>query len=218
MTACALAWSRPVAGYDNFHSYLVGWSKIILPLVALGLLSTLFLFAKSSTDTSSIPFAEINELARDQRIGTPQFSGVSDDGSVISIGAQSAQPAPGKPDTVTITALSLNLSAADGSDIKITAIEGEIDGSTKTARLLGLAQLKTSSGYTMETNGLTANLETGVIMSDGALEIRAPFGRLTAGRVTFKTANDDTGQQMLFTQGVRLIYTPNSDSAEDADK
>ena len=70
----------------------------------------------------------------------------------------------------------------------------------------------------METNGLTANLETGVIMSDGALEIRAPFGRLTAGRVTFKTANDDTGQQMLFTQGVRLIYTPNSDSAEDADK
>ena len=207
-----------MSGSDNFHSHLVGWSKIILPLVALGLLSTLFLFAKSTTGPGDIPFAEIRELARDQRISAPQFSGVSDDGSIITIGAQSAQPAPDKPNTVNITALALDLMAADGSDIKITAIEGEIDSASRIARLLGLAQLETSNGYTMETNGLTANLETGVIMSDGALEIRAPFGELTAGRVTFETASDDTGQQMLFTQGVRLIYTPNSDSAEDADE
>jgi lipopolysaccharide export system protein LptC len=68
----------------------------------------------------------------------------------------------------------------------------------------------------METNGLVADLASGVIMSDGALEIRAPFGAITAGRVTFETANDAKGQQMLFTQGVRLVYTPNSAEPKDA--
>lgn len=202
--------------YDNFHSQLVGWSKIILPLVALGLLSTLFLFARASTDTSNIPFAEIRELAREQRISGPQFSGVTDNGSIIAIGAQSAQPASDKPDTVNITALSLEVTAADGSDIKITAIEGEINGANKVARLLGLARLETSNGYTMETNGLTADLTSGVIQSDGALEIRAPYGRITAGKVTFQASKDNTGQQMLFTQGVKLIYTPQRGNAEEA--
>ena len=207
-----------MAGYDNFHSQLVGWSKIILPLVALGLLSTLFLFARASTDTTNIPFAEIRELAREQRISGPQFSGVTQNGSIIAIGAQNAQPAAGKPDTINITSLSLDVNAADGSEIKVTAIEGEIDGASKIVKLLGLARLETSSGYTMETNGLTANLESGVIQSDGALEIRAPYGRITAGQVTFQTSKDNTGQQMLFTQGVKLVYTPNSGSAEEADE
>ena len=207
-----------MASDDNFHSQLVGWSKIILPLVALALLSTLFLFAKSSTNTKDIPFAEIQELAREQRINGPQFSGVTEDGSIISIGAQSARPAADSPNTINITSLSLDLNGADGSELRINAIEGEIDGSSKVARLLGLAQLETSSGYRMETNGLTADLKSGVITSDGALEIHAPFGTLTAGRVTFQTASDNKGQQMLFTQGVRLVYTPNSDSAEDANE
>ena len=60
----------------------------------------------------------------------------------------------------------------------------------------------------METNGLTAELDTGLVTSDGLLEIRAPFGELTAGKVTFLIASEDRGQQMLFTNGVRLLYNP----------
>ena len=144
-----------MAAHDNFHSQLVGWSKIILPLGALALLSTLFLFARSG---------------------------------------------------------------ADGSKLRVTAIEGEIDSLARIARLKGLARLETSSGYSMETNGLTANLESGVINSDGALEVRAPFGQITAGQVTFATSAYNTGQQMIFTNGVRLIYRPDTSSAEDANE
>ena len=68
-----------MASADNFHSQLVGWSKIILPICGIGLLSTLFLFARSSTDETGIPFAEIETLAREQRISAPQFSGLADD-------------------------------------------------------------------------------------------------------------------------------------------
>ena len=51
-------------------------------------------------------------------------------------------------------------------------------------------------------------LATGVALAGGLLEIRAPFGDLTAGMVTFQVATPQSGQQMLFTNGVRLIYTP----------
>lgn len=199
---------------DNFHSQLVGWSKIILPLCALGLLSTLFLFARSNNDTASIPFAEITALAQEQRINAPRFSGVADDGSIIAISAQSAKLDPEETERLNVSMLRLTVNASDGSILKVTAVEGEMDGNAKTAQLKGLARLETSSGYSMETNGLTANFETGVVASDGALEVHAPFGEITAGRVTFQSADDNSGHQMLFTDGVRLVYTPNINQAE----
>ena len=201
---------------DNFHSQLVGWSKIILPLCALGLLSTLFLFARSNRNAADIPFAEIAALAQDQRINAPRFSGVADDGSIIAISAQSAKIDPDATDRLNIAMLKLVVNAPDGSELRVTAVEGEVDGGAKIAQLKGLARLETSNGYSMETNGLAANLETGVVGSDGALEVHAPFGEITAGRVTFQSADDNSGHQMLFTEGVRLVYTPSNTNAEDA--
>lgn len=194
---------RPV---DNIHSKVVGWAKIILPLCALALLSTLFLLARNPSNQSSIPFAKIEELARDQGITAPKFSGLTDDGAIVVIAARSAQPDVTRPDTVKIDALTFRMENPDGSDLVVTATTGELEGRSRIARFLGLARLETSSGFQMETNGLIAELDTGLVTSDGLLEIHAPFGELTAGKVTFQVTDDQTGQQMHFTDGVRLIY------------
>jgi len=193
---------------DNFHSQLVGWAKIVLPLCALALLSTLFLFARGTTDPSDFALGEVAEIAQEQRVSALRFSGVTLDGSVIVIAAKSARPDSNRDDTITIDDMRLRLDGADGTTIEVTAIQGEVDSASQEARLLGLARLETSNGYAMETNGLTAELETGRIMSDGTVEIRAPFGELTAGQITIETSSEATGQQMLFTQGVRLLYYP----------
>ena len=193
---------------DNFHSQLVGWSKILLPLFALGLLSTLFLFSRDTGQQPDIPFAEIEAIARDQRISAPRFSGVTEDGAIIAISAHSAKPDLSQPDTVSIDRIVMRMDNPDGSHIDVTATSGQVDGRAEVAHFRGLARLVTSTGYEMETNGLMAKLDTGVVTSNGLLEIRAPFGELTAGQVTFQVSADDTGQQMLFTEGVRLIYRP----------
>lgn len=199
---------------DNFHSRLVGWTKIILPLMALALLSTLFLFAKGSNDGTEIPFARLNELARDQRISEPEFSGVAGDGSIIEIAAQSAQPKDGNLDYLSVTAPQLSLDAVDGTSLRIIAGEGIINSAAKQATLTGLARLETSSGYLMETQGLLADLESGVIESLGPLEIHAPFGQITAGHIAIMIGSENTGQQMYFTKGVRMLYTPQTASEE----
>ncbi len=195
---------------DNFHSQLVGWAKIILPLCALALLSTLFLFAREANTPDDIALAQAEEIARDQKVTAPEFAGVTDNGDIIVIAAKSAQPDVTRPDTVQIDDIRLRLDTTDGSFVEVTAVKGEVDGNAQIASFLGLARLQTSNGYAMETNGLIAELKTGRITSNGLLEIRAPFGELTAGMVTFQSASQRAGQQMLFTNGVRLLYKPNT--------
>ena len=200
---------------DNLHSQLVVWGKILLPLAALALLSTLFLFSRAANDTSAIPFAEIDALARDQRITAPQFSGVTTEGAILQISAESAQPQDGDLETLVITAPRLALDAPDGTTLRIVAGEGALDGSSQEARLTGLARLETSSGFLMETSGMIAALDTGEVNSIGPLEIRTPFGAASAGHVRIHVAKDGTGQQMHFTNGVKLIYTPPSDPKDE---
>lgn len=193
---------------DNLHSQLVGWAKIILPLSALALLSVLFLFARSTNEPPQIALSELENIARDQRISAPEFSGVTDTGAIVVISAKTAWPDASAPDTVRIDDMRLRMDNPDGSQLEVTAITGEIDGRQRVVRFLGLARLETSTGYQMETNGLIAELDTGQVTSDGLLEIRAPFGQLTAGNVTFRVASEETAQHMLFTNGVRLLYVP----------
>ena len=98
--------------------------------------------------------------------------------------------------------------ATDGTTLTIRAGEGVLDNASRTATLGGLARLETSSGYQMETKGLVADLQSGVVTSLGPLEVKAPFGQVTAGSVEILTSQDGTGQRMDFTKGVKLLYVP----------
>jgi len=208
MIACRPAWYRPMAVYENFHTQLVIWTKIILPICAIALLSTLFMFARGTNDTGDIPFAQIDEIAREQQITAPQFSGVTSDGSIIEITARVAKPDQGNLESITINEPLLNLNATDGTNLSIRAGEGLLDNAARRAELSGLARLDTSSGYSMETGGLIAELDTGNITSTGPLAIRAPFGKIDAGKVSITISPDGLGQQMQFTQGVTMVYDP----------
>ena len=197
-----------MATYDNFHSKLVGWAKVILPVSGVALLSTLFLFSRSPSAPTEVPFAQLSELAEEQRINGPEFSGVASDGSIIKITARSAQPLEGQLDTLSVENPSLTLDAPDGTELTIFAGQGLIDGPNRLAELSGLARLETSSGYMMETAGLRANLATGEIASDGRLKVLAPFGELEAGQVNILMTSSAEGQQMHFTDGIKMLYQP----------
>lgn len=190
---------------DNLYSQFVGLLKVSLPLAALALMSTVFLFARAPTQDTAIPYAEIEEIAREPRLSGAQVSGVADDGSVIELTAQTARP---NGDVLLVETMSVSIDAVDGIHIDIRAGQGEINNATRIARLTGMARIQTSNGYEMETAGLTANLTTGRIISDGALEVQAPYGSLTAGQMTIETPEGGDGQVMLFQNGVRLVYTP----------
>ena len=190
---------------DEAYSQFVGFLKITLPLAALALMSTVFLFARAPTQDSTIPYAEIEEIAREPRLSGAQVSGVAEDGSVIALNARTARPTTNGLSVDTMTGV---INSVDGTRIDIQSGGGEIDNLNQVANLTGLTYLQTSNGYEMETGGVTANLTTGRIVSDGAIEVQAPYGNLTAGQLVIETPDDSASQVMLFQNGVRLVYIP----------
>lgn len=145
----------------------------------------------------------------------PHFTGLTDDGATLDIMAQFARPDIDQLGIVNLDQVVMRMENASGNRIDATASVGAVDSNTQTAELSGLVYVETSDNYQMETNRLIAQVESGTITSEGLLEVRAPFGRLTAGQVTFYDNRDDAGQQMVFTDGVQLIYRPQDDARQE---
>lgn len=197
--------------YDNFYSHLVNWLKVLLPLTALGILSTLFLLSRGVDTTGAIPYADVDVegLAREQRITEPQFSGVAADGSAIVIRAERARPDAGELNRVTADAVDAHVDLTDGEELDITAPLGIIDSIQSRLDLSGGTLLTYSAGYVIETEGLTAWLDTGAMETSGPVLGTAPMGRLEAGLMTIVPSDPPGSPPVLtFTDGVKLIYDP----------
>jgi lipopolysaccharide export system protein LptC len=193
---------------DNLYSRLVTWLKIMLPLAALALLSTLFLFARGSQTDVDIPYATIEEIAREPRISGPRFAGIAADGSVVAMSADSIRPLEDRPDSFAVADIRLEIDTPEGTRIDMRAGNGELDGRARVARLTALVSLAASGGYQMETTGMEADLDTGALRSLGPLEVRTPFGSLTAGNLTVAAPQAGGARVMVFNDGVRLLYEP----------
>ena len=191
------------------YSRIIGWLKILLPIGALALLSTMFLFARSPGPQGDIPYAAIEALARDPRVTAPAFAGVTEDGAAVALTATTIRPDADRADAFGISDFRISLAAPDGQTVDVTAGEGVFDGRARTVVLTGLARVETSTGYLMETFGLTADLRAGSVETLGSLEVRTPFGALTAGKLTVT----DGGARMVFNGGVRLLYQPGTEGS-----
>jgi len=197
--------------YDNSYSRFVALTKVILPIVALGILSTLFLFSRNIDPTQSIPYADVDVegLAREQRIGAPNYAGVTEDGAAISITAKSARPSQDNPEIVMATDLTAVIEDALGGRIDITSGDGVINTDQQFVTLQGEVQILTSTGYIINTSGITAALSETSMTTDGRITAEGPLGTLNAGQMTLETQNGSDGSHLLvFKGGVKLVYDP----------
>lgn len=197
-----------MAVYDNSYSRFVAWTKIVLPLAALGLLSTLFLFARVIDTEGALPFAnvDVKEIAREQRLSEPRFAGITRDGAAIEIAATSARPSATDPGRVNGSDLTALVTYPEGATFALSSPYGEIDAGTGTAVLSGGVDMETSTGYMVKTSGLSASLEVTSMASHGKVDAEGPIGTLSAGQMDVALNN---GRYLLvFKEGVRLVYDP----------
>ncbi|ODT60685.1 MULTISPECIES: hypothetical protein [Paracoccus] len=185
---------------------IVRWLRVLLPLLALAMLSTMFLFSRESDVESRIPYAEVDAqaAARENRIVAPEYSGVTGDGAQLTLRA--AQAAPGAAGGVAGD-LALDWQRPDGLRADLTAPQGGLtDG---TVRLEGGVRMTTSSGWQLDAPRIDAQTGSAVIEAQEGVAAEAPFGRITAGRMRLAPGPDGDGAAILnFSDGVRLIYQP----------
>lgn len=199
-----------LARKDNFHSRLVLWLKITLPLVALAMLATLFMLGRTVRPEDAIPYAsvDVEDRLRAPRLTEPAYAGMTSDGSALTIKAAEARPGVvGSSDAGQATALSGFLEMPMGGTATMMAGAGRLDGEGGQVILTDGVSMTTSTGYRMTMPGVTVALHKTDVTSQGAVLASGPLGRIEAGAMHL--GQDVAGGYLLdFTQGVRLVYLP----------
>lgn len=193
---------------DNLHSRVVMILKVTLPLVALALLSSLFLFSRPIDPEDAIPYADVeiaDRLAQPRMTGAG-FSTVTSDGATLTLSADQAAPMAGGARVEGLTGL---LASAEGVRTEISATTGVLDRTAGQMVLDAGVRLATSTGYVVTTDRLTMGLDRSFMETESTVEATSPMGELTAGGLRMDRAADGKTHLLVFNRGVRLIYLPN---------
>ena len=194
--------------FDDGYSALVAWLKTLLPIVALGLLSTIFLFSGKVDVTQSLPYTEHNiaEIVREQRITRPYFTGIASNGTEIALSAAYASPQLENAHILEITDLSVVLRSTSDRMVQVTAGRGALDSATQTAQISTNVHIAALPDFWVTTQALDMNLNQGVVSAKGGFQGVTSLGAITAGEMHLQMTADD--QQIVFLNDVRLVYSP----------
>ncbi len=198
------------ARYDSY-SRTVAWLKVLLPLLALGILSTLFLVARTIDPAQTIPFADvdIDELTREQRIMRPNYSSVTEGGAAISLSAASARPEITNPQRIRAENIVARIDLPSGERIDIDAEGATLDGNNRDASLDGGVVVTSSGGFTLRTELLQVNLASTEVHAPTDIRVDSPLGQMTAGAFTMTgDGGEDAPYRLHFKNRVRLVYDP----------
>ena len=191
------------------YSRMIAFLKVLLPLMALALLSTLFLLSQNTEPMASIPFAEaeVNERMRDQQITGPFFSGSTEQGDQISFSAGKIGVADGNG-RVTANDISAQIDLSSGARLVFFAELGEVDIANDTSILSGKVLITTSTGYKINSERLVSAMTSLNMESPDKIIAEGPLGTFSAGSMRLTLSEKTKFTQMIFTNAVKLIYDP----------
>lgn len=195
---------------DGLRTRVINWLKILLPITALALLSTLFLLSRTVDPTKSIPVsrADLESRTGSQQITEPSFAGATEEGHLVSFIATQAKVDPDRPERVIAETIAAQIDLLNGTRINITSLIGTVDDTDGTAILEGDVVLTSSTGYRVTTELLTTSMREIAAESGGPISGNGPPGNLDAGKMSL-ASDPMTGEvHLLFTNGVKLIYDP----------
>ena len=198
------------SGRDNLHSQLVGILKVALPLSALGILSTLFLFSGKIDPEDAIPYAEVDvaDRLRTPRMTDAGFAGVTADGASLMLTAADAKPADVAGGAAARIVLG-TLETSDGAKTELAAAAVDMDAATRMIELSDGVELRSSAGMVIATLGLGIATDRTFAQSRGPVTATGPLGQLSA-REFLLTAQDGVANSyvLVFNGDVRLLYQP----------
>lgn len=199
-----------MAARDNFHSRLVAWMKIILPLAALGLLSTLFLISRGFDPARPPQGASIDLERRAHEQGATQaaFAGMTTGGDEVTLQAQTAHPDPSDPRTVNARDVTARLQLVRGGIVDIASQRANMQQAEQSATLLEDVEIETATGYVLRTQRLDTRFDRLFAQSPGAVTGHGPPGDLSAGQMVLQNDPVTGAPHLRFTSGVKLIYMP----------
>lgn len=194
---------------ESSYSTLISGLKLLLPLAALGLLSTMFLLSRTIQPDNSVPFLDDESLIPDRdSVSAPYYTGSTPEGHAVAITAETASPMPDDPAGLVAKKLNAVFDLTDGSRINIVADTAAVNEPDDLLDLEGNVVIDSSQGYTVRTPHLIGALRSITANAPQPVAATGPIGTLDAGSFRIREEVETGNVQLFFTNGVKLVYEP----------
>ncbi len=195
---------------DNAYSRFVFWLKVLLPLLALAILSTLFLLSETLDPNKAIPYADVDveQILREQGVTRPTFGGTTESGATIILSADAVRPTAGEGLRLRAEAMNVSVEMPGGVTVTVDSPTGDINFTNRQASISGGAVVSSSHGYRIETEALNAALDRVDVATEGPVTAIGPGGTINAGRMILTQLGNADEHVLVFNDGVRLVYDP----------
>jgi lipopolysaccharide export system protein LptC len=200
-----------MANGTRIYSRIVSLLKILLPLIALGILSSLFLLAERIEPNSQLALSELDagEILTRPGITNPTFAGQTETGETIRLKAQIVEP--DGAGTMLARGLFFSMTQTDGTTLDVTSAQGRIPAGAEPIEFDGGVMVATSTGLVVDASRLSAARDMSWFEANGAVRATSPFGDFVSGglRIERTVAEDgSTFFRAIFKDGVKLVYEP----------
>ena len=192
------------------HSIMVMTLKVVLPLVALGLLVSMFLMSKKVPELTEIPFSQTKliERSKGQQMSAPYYLGVTGSGDEISIAANTLNPDNTNGSSAVIDQISSKIETKDGVTIHMFSNNGFLYNDTEMFVMEGLVSVITNNGYQLRASKIDARLDKTWVFIQGPIQGSLPSGRFDAGSLEIVRSVETDALNFYFKGGVKMIYIP----------
>lgn len=196
---------------DNRYSLLVAWLKIVLPLIALAILSSLFLLSRQIDPGAALPASapDLADRLREPRLTAPVFTGMTSDGSSVTVTAVEMRPLPESLTEGTARTLTARVETPGGNLATLAAPQGRVDTAAQTLALSGGVTIATADGYRLTAPDMDASMVPWELNATGGVTGESPFGTIWSDRMQITRDPDHPDAHIVdFIGTVRLLYRP----------
>ena len=192
------------------YSRLVSIFKIMLPCLALIILSVLFLLPDRRTKIQAfekIDKAVLNVVNK-AGINKPLFRGTLSSGSNLEIYAHNILPKNKEKSVIEINEINARLEIDKNNGATAYAKRGVVNITEKTAEMVGTVSVKGFNGILIEASDLKIFYDKALAKTNSPIFMNGAFGTIKAGSAEFYDMNQKSGfgYVLLFNKGVKMLY------------
>ncbi|QXT40027.1 hypothetical protein [Gymnodinialimonas ceratoperidinii] len=195
---------------DNIYSTMVVWVKVTLPLIALGLLSSIFLLSGTPDPDDALAYADVdvNQIVREQRVTEPRFAGILGEDQEIVLTAAAVSTTGSATDRIQAQTIDGRMELGPTEFMTLQAANGEFDMAAQLATLTDEVVVQSSTGYRILSDTLVMALDMINMRSPTPVHATGPGLDLTAD--TMELVGPEGEAILRFNGSVRVLYEPQS--------
>ena len=182
--------------------------KVVLPMIAVLLLGMMFLMTKNVPELTEIPFASgaVKERIKNEQVAKPNYMGMTKDGDVLNVYADTLTPANKEMSAVLVTRPKSEITTKDGRVIHVISERGLIRNEANLLSMVGDVEILTSDGYQFYAQKADVRLDQTWAFAFGPVRGLGPGGTFRAGSLEIKRSSETDALKFHLKGHVNVVY------------